>query len=107
MPEFVVGLTTCPRNKSEDLAHSLVDERVCACVNIVSSVKSIYHWKDEIVTDEESLLIMKTQEDYKEILWESIKKMHPYDVPEFVILPIKWGSANYLNWISENIKDSS
>jgi periplasmic divalent cation tolerance protein len=107
MPEFVVALTTCPRNKSEDLAHSLVDERVCACVNIVSSVKSIYHWKDEIVTDEESLLIMKTQEDYKEILWESIKKMHPYDVPEFVILPIKWGSANYLNWISENIKDSS
>jgi len=107
MPEFVVALTTCPRNKSEDLAHSQVDERVCACVNIVSSVKSIYHWKDEIVTDEESLLIMKTQEDYKEILWESIKKMHPYDVPEFVILPIKWGSANYLNWISENIKDSS
>jgi len=107
MPEFVVALTTCPKNKSENLAHSLVEKRACACVNIISGVKSIYHWKDEIVSDEESLLIMKTQEDYKEILWESIKKMHPYDVPEFVILPIKWGSVDYLNWISESIKDSS
>jgi periplasmic divalent cation tolerance protein len=72
----------------------------------VSSVKSIYHWKDEIVTDEESILIMKTQEDYKEVLWDSIKKKHPYEVPEYVILPIKWGSTDYLNWISESIDKS-
>lgn len=107
MSEFVVALTTCPKDKSEDFARSLVEERVCACVNIVTSVKSIYHWKDEIVTDEESLLIMKTQEDYKEVLWEAIKRKHPYEVPEFVILPIKWGSVDYLNWISESIKGSS
>jgi len=107
MPEFVVALTTCPKDKSEKLAHSLVEERVCACVSIIQSVMSIYHWKDEIVTDEESLLIMKTQEDYKEILWESIKKKHPYDTPEFVIIPIKWGSSDYLKWISESIADSS
>ncbi len=62
MPEFVIALTTCPKDKSEELARSLVEERVCACVNIVSSVKSIYHWKGKIVTEEESLLIMKTQE---------------------------------------------
>lgn len=104
MPEFVVALTTCPKNIGEELARSLVEERVCACVNIVSSVKSIYHWKDEIVTDEESLLIMKTQEVNKEALWESIKKKHPYEVPEYVILPIKWGSVDYLNWISESIE---
>lgn len=107
MPEFVVALTTCPKYKSEDLARSLVEERVCACVNIISSVKSIYHWKDEIVTDEESLLIMKTHEEYKEHLWEAIKKKHPYEVPEFVVLPIKWGSKDYLNWISESIESSN
>ena len=104
MPEFVVALTTCPKNKGEELARSLVEERVCACVNIVSSVKSIYHWKGKIVTEEESLLIMKTQEVYKEALWESIKKKHPYEVPEYVVLPIKWGSLDYLNWISESIE---
>ena len=65
MPEYVVALTTCPVDKSEDLARSLVEEKVCACVNIISGVKSIYHWKDEI--------------------------------------PIKWGSQDYLDWISASI----
>jgi periplasmic divalent cation tolerance protein len=106
MLEFVIALTTCPKNIGEDLARSLVEDRVCACVNIVSTVKSIYHWKNEIVTDEESLLIMKTQENCKEALWEAIKKKHPYEVPEFVILPIKWGSQDYLNWISASIEGS-
>ena len=107
MPEYVVALTTCPKDKSEVLARSLVEDRVCACVNIISSVKSIYHWKDEIVTDEESILIMKTQSDHKEALWDSIKKKHPYEVPEYVVLPIKWGSQDYLDWISTSISESS
>ncbi len=107
MPDYVVALTTCPKDKSEVLARSLVEDRVCACVNIISSVMSIYHWKDEIVTDEESLLIMKTQSDSKEALWEAIKKKHPYEVPEYVVLPIKWGSQDYLDWISTSIAESS
>ncbi|MHA2024938.1 MAG: divalent-cation tolerance protein CutA [Candidatus Thorarchaeota archaeon] len=103
MPEYVVALTTCPKDKSENLAHSLVEDRVCACVNIISSVKSIYHWKDEIVTHEEALLIMKTQVDHKDALWEAIKSKHPYEVPEYVVLPIMWGSQDYLDWISASI----
>ncbi len=106
MPEYVVALTTCPKNMSEDLARSLVEERVCACVNIISSVMSIYHWKEKIVTDEESLLIMKTTMNSKQDLWSAIKKKHPYEVPEFVILPIKWGSQDYLSWISDSIEGS-
>ncbi|MHA1943827.1 MAG: divalent-cation tolerance protein CutA [Candidatus Thorarchaeota archaeon] len=103
MPEYVVALTTCPKDKGEYLARSLVEERVCACVNIVPTVKSIYHWKNEIVTDEESILIMKTDADHKEALWEAIKQKHPYEVPEFVVLPIIWGSQDYLDWISASI----
>lgn len=106
MPEYVIALTTCPTNKSKDLALSLVDERVCACVNIIPKVTSIYHWKDKIVTDEESVLIIKTQEDCKDALWNTIKEKHPYEIPEFVILPIKWGSQDYLNWISATIETS-
>ena len=105
MPEYVVALTTCPVDKSKDLALSLVDERVCACVNIVPKVTSIYHWEDKLVMDEESLLIMKTEETNKDTLWKSIKEKHPYDVPEFVILPIKWGSEDYLSWISSSISN--
>ena len=66
-------------------------------------MKSIYHWKGEIVTDEESLLIMKTDADHKDTLWKAIKSKHPYDVPEYVVLPIKWGSQDYLDWISVSI----
>ncbi len=106
MPDYVVALTTCPKDKSEVLARSLVEDRVCACVNIISSVMSIYHWKNEIVTDEESILIMKTQADHKEALWDAIKKKHPYEVPEYVVLPVKWGSQDYLDWISASISES-
>ena len=106
MPEYVVALTTCPTDKSKNLALDLVTERICACVNIVPRIISVYHWKDKIVTDEESLLIMKTQEDHKEKLWNAINKKHPYEVPEFVILPIMWGSREYLNWISSSIEIS-
>lgn len=104
MPDYVVALTTCPKDQSEGLARSLVEEKACACVNIIFNVKSIYHWKDEIVVDEEAILIMKTEVDHKEVLWKAIKRKHPYEVPEFVVLPIKWGSQDYLNWISASIE---
>ena len=103
MPEYVVALTTCPKDTSNELGEYLVKERVCACVNIVPQVTSIYHWKGKIVTDEESLLIIKTKEKHKERLWTAIKEKHPYDVPELVLLPIQWGSSEYLKWISTSV----
>lgn len=106
MSEFVVALTTCSKERSKELALHLVEERACACVNIITSVKSIYYWKDEIVTDEESLLIMKTHVNRKEALWKAIKNLHPYEVPEFVVLPITWGSKDYLDWISTSVKET-
>lgn len=104
MPEYVVALTTCPMKISEGLARTLVEKRACACVNIIPKVKSIYHWKDEIVEDNESLLIMKTEAKYIEKLWEAVKEEHPYEVPEYVVLQVEWGSQDYLAWISQNVK---
>lgn len=104
MQEYVVALTTCPMKISEELARTLVKKRTCACVNIIPKVTSIYNWKDEIVEDNESLLIMKTETKHIETLWEAVKREHPYEVPEYVILPIEWGSQDYLAWISQNVK---
>ena len=103
MPDYVVALTTCPADISNKLARVLVEKRVCACINIIPKVMSIYHWKDEIAEDEESILLMKTEIDHQEALWEVIRNEHPYDVPEFVVLPITWGSQDYLDWISQSI----
>jgi periplasmic divalent cation tolerance protein len=103
MSVFMVALTTCPKDISEELARGLVEEKVCACVNIISGIKSIYHWKDEIVTDEEALLLIKTEMNHRKALWKAIKQRHPYEVPEFIVLPIEWGSRDYLDWISTSI----
>ena len=105
MPEYVVVLTTCPMKISEELARALVEKRACACVNIIPKVTSFYHWKDEIVEDNESLLIMKTEAKYIEKLWEAVKEKHPYEVPEYVVIPIEWGSQDYLAWISQNVNE--
>jgi periplasmic divalent cation tolerance protein len=102
MDGYLVALTTCPQDKSEELAHLLVKSKYCACVNIISSVKSIYHWKGEIVTDDETLLAMKTTDEHKENLWKTIRENHPYETPEYIVLPIMWGSSEYLKWIEES-----
>ena len=103
MPDYVIALTTCPVDISRKLARLLVEKQVCACVNIIPRVMSIYHWKDEIIEDEESILLMKTEANQKEDLWETLRKEHPYEVPEFIIIPIIWGSKEYLDWISQSI----
>jgi periplasmic divalent cation tolerance protein len=82
----------------------LVEARVCACVNIIPKITSIYHWKEKIVVDTEALLFMKTESRFAEFLWEILKRNHPYEVPEYIVLPIEWGSQDYLNWISESLK---
>lgn len=105
MQEYVVALTTCPVENSKELAHILVETRLCACVNIIHNLTSIYHWKNEIVIDDESLLMIKTETKHSEALWECVKENHPYEVPEFIVLPIRWGSQDYFDWISQSVKD--
>lgn len=102
MTEYVVVLSTCPEKDAEIIGRNLVESKKCACVNILRGVTSIYHWKGEIETDSESILLMKTKIDLKEVLFTELQKLHPYEVPEFVVLPIKWGSREYLDWIGDN-----
>ncbi len=105
MQDYVVALTTCPEKSSKELARILVESRLCACVNIIHNLTSIYHWKNEIIIDDESLLMIKTESKHSEALWECVKSNHPYEVPEFIVLPIRWGSQDYFNWISQSIKN--
>ncbi len=103
MAEYVLAITTCPPTKADTIAMRLVESKTCACANIVSRIKSIYHWKGNIETDTESILLLKTEKGQTEALWEVLKEAHPYDVPEFIVIPIIHGSPDYLNWISDSI----
>lgn len=104
MSDFIVAITTCPIEVAQDLARAVVEARVCACANIIPKVKSIYHWKGEIVADNEALIVMKTRADLSTSLKEVVKKVHPYEVPEFVVLRIEEGAKDYLDWIAETTK---
>eukprot|EP00921_Rhytidocystis_pertsovi_P009947 GHVQ01015917.1.p1 GENE.GHVQ01015917.1~~GHVQ01015917.1.p1 ORF type:complete len:178 (+),score=16.45 GHVQ01015917.1:38-571(+) len=79
-------------NSSEQFASQIVAEKLVACVNIVSGVKSIYSWGGKIETDQEVLLMMKTKKSALQKLKEFVKKNHPYEVPEVVAMDITDGS---------------
>jgi periplasmic divalent cation tolerance protein len=103
MTDFVIVLTTLPiEGDIEKFAAQLVDERLAACVNILPAMRSVYRWKNAIEKADERQLIIKTSRAAVTALEARIRKLHPYDVPEFIVLPIDSGSADYLSWLSES-----
>ena len=81
-----------------------MEERIAACVNLVPKIISVYHWNNNLCEEEEVLLIIKTRSDLFEQVKNAIIKLHPYEVPEIIMLPVKKGVEGYLNWIeSETI----
>jgi len=79
-----------------------VERKLAACANIVSGVESIYRWKGKVERAREVLVIMKTTATRLRELEREVKRLHSYDVPEFIALPIVAGSQEYLKWIQDN-----
>jgi periplasmic divalent cation tolerance protein len=98
--EEIVVLSTATAKEASALATTLVEEALVACVNIMP-VTSVYKWKNEIVSDDEKLLVMKTTRDNYARLEARIKELHTYDVPEVIALKIELGSTDYLNWLRD------
>jgi len=100
----VVALSTVgSREDAERIARSLVERRLAACVSVVPGLVSIYRWKGSVERDEERLLVIKTRVDAVEALREALVAMHPYEVPELVVLPVEAGHAPYLAWLDESV----
>ena len=103
--QFVVVLTTFPADgEAEKLAQTLIEERLAACVNILPPMRSIYTWKGSIEKSDERQIVIKTSSARVGELETRLKALHPYDVPEFVVIPIVEGSHDYLSWVAENTK---
>ncbi|CAI0447955.1 unnamed protein product [Linum tenue] len=105
VPSIVVYVTVPNRDAGKKLAHSIVKERLAACVNIVPGIESVYEWKGEIQADSEELLIIKTRQSLLEALTEHVKANHEYDTPEVISLPITGGSIPYLEWLKNSTRD--
>jgi periplasmic divalent cation tolerance protein len=87
------------------IGNAVVEKRLAACVNILSGVsQSIYRWKESVENAKEILMVIKTTEKRLPELEREVKRLHSYDVPEFVVLPIVAGSREYLGWLEEGVK---
>ena len=104
MTDEIVIFVTCPPAESDRIASTLVSEQLAACVNIVSSVTSIYRWEGKVTRDTEDLLIIKTEQNLWQTLKKRVSEIHPYEVPEIIQLSINDGYEPYLKWIAESTK---
>lgn len=85
------------------VARALVDERLCACVNLLPGVRSIYRWEGAVSDDREVLAIAKTTRVRWEALRRRVVELHPYQVPEVIALPVVAGHAPYLDWVRGSV----
>lgn len=96
---------TTPVEMADVVAETLVESRVVACVNVIPKVRSIYRWKGAVEREDEAMLVMKTTDERVEAVIDRIGRVHPYDVPEIIALPITEGLPEYLAWIEEQVTD--
>src|SRR3954464_9403744 len=101
--EYVIVLTTLPADADgAAFARHLVEERLAACVNVSAAMESIYRWDDAIETESERQLVIKTTRERVAALWDRVRELHPYDMPEFLVMPIVDGNDAYLRWVAES-----
>lgn len=102
-PKLVV-LSTAPNDEvAARLAAIVVGDKLAACVNVVAGVRSFYRWEGDVQTDNEVLMIIKTDAAHLEQLTDRLVAEHPYECPEVVALPVAGGYEGYLSWLSESL----
>jgi periplasmic divalent cation tolerance protein len=104
MTDKIVVLSACDsEEQAARLARHLVELRLAACVNIVSGVRSIYRWKGAMEDASEWILVIKSRRDLFSSIRTEIAKMHSYEVPELLAMPVVEGSEGYLAWMDREL----
>ncbi len=100
--KFVVLVTCSSAAEAQRIARTVVKERLAACVNILpGAVHSMYRWKGKVESARERLLLIKTSRKHLAKLRTVVERLHSYDVPEFIALPVAAASPRYLAWLDE------
>ena len=108
MTDARIVLTTMDSaDKAQALARALVERRLAACVNVVERAQSIYRWQGAIESATEWLLLIKTQASLLPQLESAVRALHSYDLPEFLVLTVDAGSAEYLHWLARSVAAES
>jgi len=101
----IAVLTNLPDSASAfNLARSLVERRLAACVNVLAPATSFYRWEERLQQEQETPLIIKTTTEAYDQLERAIRELHPYELPEIIALPVIRGFDNYLGWVASECK---
>jgi periplasmic divalent cation tolerance protein len=104
MTDKIVVLTSCDSQElAANLARDLVERRLAACVNIMPGGRSIYRWKGKVEDATEWLLVIKSRRDLFPALRAAVEKLHTYEVPELIALPVVEGAEPYLAWLDREM----
>lgn len=102
--EIVVLITTASKEEAERIATSLVEQGLAACATLIPQVTSIFSWQGKVCREEETLMIVKSRSALFSELTAVVQKMHSYETPEIIALPIADGSEDYLKWLRHSTR---
>ena len=103
--DVVIALSTCPNEDvARSIAEALVAEGLAACVNRLAGVRSTYIWDGRLQDDAEILLIIKSCRARLQDLEARLRTLHPYELPELLVLPVAGGNEAYLDWVRQGVK---
>jgi periplasmic divalent cation tolerance protein len=103
--DIVIVLTTAPADdRAEQLARQLVDERLAACATVHPPMVSVYRWKGRLEREAERQIVFKTTRGCLAALETRLGQIHPYELPEFLVVAVDQGSAAYLEWVFEETR---
>ena len=101
---IVIFITTATQKQAKRIADALLTQKKAACVSILPRVHSLFWWKGKIDSAGEVLLVVKTESRLLEATVKLVRRLHSYDVPEVIALPIIGGNEEYLEWIGKSLK---
>jgi periplasmic divalent cation tolerance protein len=101
----VIVLTTLgAQTDASAFARVLVEERLAACVNVLPAMTSVFRWKGAVEDDREQQIVIKTTTDRVAALQARFNELHPYELPEFLVVSVSDGSPAYLAWLEESVR---
>jgi periplasmic divalent cation tolerance protein len=105
MTDYIqVITTTATHDEAQIIGRALVEERLAACTQIIGPITSIYRWQGQIETSEEYQCWAKSRRELFERIEAAIRRLHPYEVPEILAVPVEAGSESYLKWLDGEVK---
>lgn len=100
--KLIVCFVTCKdEGEAGKIAKALLKKKLCACVNIIKNIRSLYTWQGKVCDDKETLMVIKTKESAFDRLSAEIKRLHSYEVPEIIAFPVPSVSESYAKWVAD------